>query len=147
MRCPWKSIVSIMAFFMAGLEPTQKDSPIKKIPAEEILFDIDGYYTCKGNEASGKTYTGVATIAKVNEIYVVSWNMGLSSFSGVGIRQGENLAVSWSITAEGGKQIKGVNFYKIKQGPRLIGVWATLPGNGLMRRESLTFLKPFEKEE
>jgi hypothetical protein len=108
---------------------------------------IDGYYTCKGKEAAGKAYTGICVIAKKSDAYLVSWMIGTgSSFTGIGIRQGNNLAVSWSISGDRGV-VRGVNLYQIQSGGRLTGRWATLPGPGVMQSETLTFLKKLDEED
>src|SRR3989344_132381 len=43
----------------------------------------------------------------------------------------------------GEKLLRGVNLYKIRPGPVLDGVWTTLPGDGLMKKEKLIFEKRF----
>jgi hypothetical protein len=125
---------------------TPKTPKVKTDPVEEAP-SLDGYYTCKGKEAGGKSYTGICVIAKKNDVYLVSWMIGAgSSFTGIGIRQGNNLAVSWSITGDRGV-VRGVNLYQIQSGGRLSGRWATLPGPGVMQTETLTFLKGLDQEE
>src|SRR6266567_7933804 len=115
------------------------------VPQE--VGDISGYYSCKGVEAGGKSYTGVAVIAKKNDVYLVQWMVGGgSTFSGVGIRQGDTLSASWALPAERGI-IRGVNVYRIDTGPRLVGRWASVPGPGVVQTETLTFLKKLELEE
>ncbi len=116
-----------------------------KVGLEEIA-DISGYYTCKGSEGSGKPYSGIAVIAKKGEIYIVTWVIGgASTFTGIGLRQGNNLAVSWALASEKGL-VRGVNSYRIESGPRLTGRWATLPGDGVLRNETLTFLKNLDED-
>ncbi len=115
--------------------------------AQEVS-DISGYYTCKGVEHGGKAYSGVAVITKKGEVYVIQWVVGsASTFTGIGIRQGNSFSASWAITNDKGMVIRGVNTYRIEPGPRLIGRWATLPGNGVLQNETLTFLKAVEEEE
>jgi hypothetical protein len=110
-------------------------------PGDREMIDIAGYYTCRGKEASGKQYTGIAVITKANEIYIVQWTIGVgSTFMGVGIRQGNTLAVSWAQGTEKGI-LRGINLYRIEKGPMLTGRWATLPGDGTLKTETLTFLK------
>lgn len=108
--------------------------------------EIDGFYSCKGKEAGGKSYSGVCVIAKKGDIYLVSWMIGAgSTFSGVGIRQGNSLSVSWAMAGDRGL-VRGVNVYTI-QSNRLVGRWATLPGPGLVQTETLTFLKGAEDDD
>ena len=134
---------------LAAPSPTDTDkkgesapkAPKVKTEAIEDAPSIDGYYTCKGKEAGGKAYSGICVIAKKNDVYLVSWMIGAgSSFTGIGIRQGNNLAVSWTITGDRGV-VRGVNLYQIQSGGRLVGRWATLPGPGAMQQETLTYLK------
>lgn len=74
------------------------------------LSDISGFYTCKGKEISGKSYSGVTIITRKNDIYLVQWMLsGGSTFTGVGIRQGNTLATSWAMLAEKGTIVRGVN--------------------------------------
>jgi hypothetical protein len=95
----------------------------------------------------GKTYSGIAVIAKKGEVYLVTWMIGSgSAFSGLGIRQGNTLAVSWALAGERG-MVRGVNLYRIESGPRLVGRWATLPGPGVLHSETLTFLKAIDDND
>src|SRR5262245_957278 len=100
----------------------------KKIPARQVegeAGDLSGYYTCKGQDAGGKAYTGIVVMTKKNDVYVVQWVVGGgSNFSGIGIRQGSTLAASWSMPAQNGALVRGVNMYRIESttnGPRLTG--------------------------
>jgi hypothetical protein len=112
--------------------------------------DISGYYTCKGLEVGGKTYNGVAVISRKSDVYVIQWMIGSgSTFTGLGIRQGNTFAASWAIPNERGL-VKGINVYRIETvsgNPRLTGRWATIPGPGALQSETLTFLKQMDEEE
>lgn len=112
--------------------------------------DITGYYTCKGVEVGGKSYSGVTAIIRKGDVYVVQWMVGSgSTFTGIGIRQGNILATSWAIPSERGI-VKGVNMYRIETasgGPRLTGRWTSMPGPGALQSETLTFLKHMDPEE
>ena len=117
---------------------------------ETEVGDISGYYTCKGMEVGGKAYSGVAVISSKGDVYVVQWMVGSgSTFTGIGIRQGNTFAASWAIPGERGV-VKGVNMYRIETasgGPRLTGRWASIPGPGVLQSETLTFLKQMEEED
>ena len=144
-------LFGLIASFSSTLDrDKQKIEQLEKNPKIVIksdIGDIAGYYICKGKEASGKPYSGMAVISKRNEVYTVTWIVGgNSTFTGIGVRQGDVLAISWAMALEKGI-IKGVNLYKIESGPRLVGLWATLPGNGIVQRETLVFLKKLESEE
>lgn len=128
--------------------PMPKSPPAKEpVVLVKEVGDLDGYYTCKGQETGGKAYSGICTLNKKNEVYIVHWMVGGgAAFSGIGIRQGNNLAVSWTMPGEKGGLIRGVNLYRIESGPRLVGRWASVPGPGLLQSETLTFLKPMEED-
>ena len=119
--------------------PLAKADVAKSVQQE--VGDISGYYSCKGMEAGGKSYSGVAVVVKKNDVYIVQWMVGGgSSFSGIAIRQGDTLAASWAMPNDRGI-IRGVNVYRIESGPRLVGRWSAFPGDGTIRSETLTFLK------
>lgn len=129
--------------------PADKGAPTKtdKTALEAEIGDLSGYYICKGKEVGGKTYSGVASIVKKNDIYIIQWMVtGGSTFTGVAIRQGNTFSASWMLPSERGT-IRGINVYKVESGPRLVGRWATLPGPGFLQTETLTFLKVMEEDE
>jgi hypothetical protein len=149
-------MLSRMVFLVAtlgvfGAPDTEKETPIKKgdkLAAQPEIGDLSGYYTCKGQEAGGKHYGGVAMLLKKNDLYVVQWMVsGGSTFTGIGIRQGDTLAVSWALPSDRGALVRGVNMYKVEAGPRLVGRWASLPGPGVLQNETLSFLKKLDVEE
>jgi hypothetical protein len=133
-------VASVAALAPTRIETTKMEPKVPSAGDREVV-DISGYYTCRGKETNGKQYTGIAVITKAKEVYAVQWTIGIgSTFLGVGIRQGNILAVSW---AQPGEQtvVRGINMYKIDKGPTLTGRWATLPGDGTLKSETLTFLK------
>jgi hypothetical protein len=125
-----------------------KPAPLRQIVPE--MTDLSGYYTCKGQEAGGKNYSGIVVLTKKNDVYLISWVIGGgSTFSGIAIRQGSTLAGSWSIPSDRGI-IRGVNLYRVEagsSGPRLSGHWASVPGAGVQQPETLTFLKKLENDD
>ena len=136
----------LLAVAFCALAANRNDVPIKPVKLEKrrplaATNDLTGYYVCRGREANGKSYSGIAVISKKNDIYMVQWVIGSgSTFVGVALRQGDTLATSWAIPNEKGV-IRGVNMYKIYPGPRLVGEWTTLPGPGVTQTEELEFLK------
>ncbi len=123
----------------------------KNVPQLETeVGDISGYYTCKGTEVGGKTYNGVAVITRKGDIYIVQWVIGSgSTFTGIGIRQGNTFSASWALSNERGL-VRGINVYRVKLAggnPRLTGRWASMPGNGVLQSETLTFLKALDDGE
>jgi hypothetical protein len=146
MLCRLFLVVTTLGAFTPNSSET-KLVKAEKVTLEQEVADISGYYTCRGQETGGKTYSGVAVISKKGEVYVVQWMVGGgSTFAGIGIRQGNTFSASWAIAGERGL-VRGVNMYKIEPGPRLVGRWATLPGGGYLQTETLTFLKNAEEEE
>lgn len=133
----------------------QLNSDGKKTPAtrqiEGDAVDLSGYYTCKGQEAGGKSYAGIVVMTKKNDVYVMQWVVGGgANFNGIAIRQGSTLAASWSIPNKDGMIVRGVNMYRVDSttnGPRLIGRWASIPGPGVQQNETLTFLKKLEDND
>jgi hypothetical protein len=124
---------------------TVPKADIRAVKAD--VGDLSGYYTCKGVEAGGKAYSGVAVLVKKNDVYLIQWVVGGgSTFSGLAIRQGDSLSASWAIPNERGI-IRGVNVYKIDSNQRLVGRWTSLPGPGVLQSETLTFLKKLEVED
>jgi hypothetical protein len=142
-------VLSALELFGASVNPQlSKDGP-KSRPGETEA-DLSGYYVCKGQEAGGKNYSGIVVLTKKNEVYLIQWVVGGgSSFSGIAIRQGDNLAGAWSITSDRGV-IRGVNLYRVEStssGPRLVGRWSSVPGPGVQQNETLTFLKKLDTED
>jgi hypothetical protein len=140
----------LIVLLLGGVASNRPEGPIAKAGKRDAaaeVGDLNGYYVCRGEEASGKKYSGVAVITKKNDVYLIQWTVGSgSSFTGIGVRQGDTFAASWAMTTEKGV-VRGVNLYRIESGPRLTGRWATLPGNGVTQTETLTFLKNLEPEE
>jgi hypothetical protein len=142
-----------MFFVVAALGAFTSNTPettvakVEKVGLSEEVADISGYYTCRGLETGGKTYSGVAVISKKNDVYLIQWMVGSgSTFTGIGIRQGNTFSASWALPGERAL-VRGVNTYRIETGPRLVGRWATLPGGGTLQNETLTFLKNLEEED
>ncbi len=141
-----------MLLVVATLGPLSANRPdttqksIDKRGTEPEVGDLSGYYICKGAETGGKNYSGVTVITKKNDVYLIQWVVGGSTFFGIGIRQGNTLAASWAMPGDKGV-VRGVNLYKIEPGPRLSGRWASFPGPGYMQNETLSFLKPFEADD
>lgn len=123
------------------------DKAIADAPIDADLPEIVGYYSCSGKDAKGKEYSGVVCIERQADTYLVRWNLGLGGYMGVGIRQGNDLAVGWVI---GNMDARGVTLFRItpgKAGPTLAGKWLSLPGDGGMYGETLRWLKGADKAE
>ncbi len=143
-------VLSALEIFSATDNP-QKDKLAPNLrQVEPEMTDLSGYYTCKGQEAAGKSYTGIVVLTKKNDVYLISWVVGGgSNFSGIAIRQGNTLSASWAIATERGL-VRGVNMYRVEStatGPRLVGRWASVPGPGVQQNETLTFLKNLDTDD
>jgi hypothetical protein len=145
----WAVLVALNVQAEPGkLEQKKGASGLRQIEPE--IADLSGYYICRGEESGGKKYSGICVLVKKGDVYVVSWVMATGqSFTGIGLRQGNQLAASWAIVTEKGT-VRGVNLYRIESvvgGQRLIGRWTSLPGPGLQQQETLTFLKAMDLPE
>ena len=145
-------VLSALELFGTNAAPQtakEKAAPNAR-PTDPDMADLSGYYSCKGQEAGGKNYTGVVFLTKKNDVYLIQWTVGGgSNFAGIAIRQGTTLAASWSIPSDRGI-VRGVNLYRIEagaNGPRLVGRWASVPGPGVQQSETLTFLKKIEDDD
>jgi hypothetical protein len=144
-------VLSTLELFGSTANPQNPKGAFPNLrQSEPDVADISGFYTCKGQEAGGKNYSGIVVLTKKNDVYLIQWVVGGgSTFSGIAIRQGGNLAASWSIPGERGI-VRGVNLYRIESasgGPRLVGRWASVPGPGIQQNEELRFLKKLDAEE
>ena len=144
-------VLSTLELFGVSANPElAKEGAPKTRPAEKDQADLSGYYTCKGQEAGGKNYSGIVVLTKKNEVYLIQWVVGGgSNFSGIAIRQENNLAASWAISTERGL-VRGANLYRVEStsnGPRLVGRWSSVPGPGVQQNETLTFLKKLDTED
>lgn len=128
----WKSKV-VIAIMIAVIWTVV--SVAVPVASEENLQDITGLYQCVG-----ENYEGTVAISKVDEIYHLRWTFGDQTHVGVAIREGNLLASSWSTGRN-----PGIVVYKIEPGPKLSGKYSDYPGDGRLRREWLTFMKPLEK--
>lgn len=144
------AVLSALELFGSAANPQLSKTPPNLRQVEPDMADISGYYTCKGQEAGGKNYSGMVVLTKKNDVYLIQWVVGGgSTFNGIAIRQGTNLAASWSIPGERGI-VRGVNLYRIEStssGPRLLGRWASIPGPGVQQNETLHFLKKLDDPE
>ncbi|HIK07194.1 MAG TPA: hypothetical protein IGS40_21300 [Trichormus sp. M33_DOE_039] len=97
-----------------------------------IDVDITGQYKCKGKNVDGSTYDGTANITKKGSVYYVKWSVGKQNFNGIGILQGNVLAVSYY------GNFSGVAAYRIESSSRLVGRWTTRRQGTTLNTETLT---------
>jgi hypothetical protein len=115
--------------------------PPSKIQAAPAQSDLSGIYHVRGHDGK-EAYEGACVLKAEGEVYSVTWTTG-GGLLGIGVRSGDTLSVGWTIPAEKGL-LRGVTQYRVS-GRTLTGAWATLPGSGVVRRETLTFLRGLEE--
>ena len=82
----------------------------------------------------GKKQAADVEIKRLGDAYLVKWSKGiLDAYIGVGVRKGDVLSVCWASQGQ-----LGVSVFHIDKGPRLVGEWTMLGGNGMLQREILT---------
>ena len=83
---------------------------------------------CEGDTMTGGKYTGTVTIVKKDEVYRVTWTLGdgKDTYSGVGVLQGDVLAVSYY-----GSKL-GVVAYKVEDDSKLVGKRAMVKGDTVL---------------
>ncbi len=105
--------------------------------AAGTMPDISGNYTCQGTNpgtTSGPGYRGITTISKVGNTFLMGWTISGTSYTGVGLRNGNILSVAWYSAGQ-----TGVVAYQISpDGRTLKGTWAGVGGTGLIGYETLT---------
>ena len=103
------------------------------MPAETEPAALAGVYECQGTGADGRPYRGAVVIEPDGKRFVLQWYMAAElSAVGVGIREGDMLAVSFF-----GPESGGVVLYRIN-GQRLVGHWSAPLANGQVFEETLT---------
>jgi hypothetical protein len=100
--------------------------------AAQNPVDIAGRYSVVGVNPDGGMYQGRAEISKRGATYRIRWVIGVSeTYEGVGILEGDVLAVSFSSGTS-----SGVVVYRVDKG-KLLGRWALL-GSDAVHSETLT---------
>jgi hypothetical protein len=95
---------------------------------------VEGSYTVRGdaNTAEGGTYSGSMSVVRYGETYYVGWTVGGKTFHGIGLLQGDWLAVAWSTANAKGY---GVVDYKL-DGATAQGRW-TMIGQSQLSFENI----------
>lgn len=97
--------------------------------------DISGSYSATGRSSTGVKYQADVFIFKKGDAYTVRWVMLKGGeYSGVGLRQGDYLAVAYE-AAEGNP---GLVLYHISSKKILIGKWTAQEAEGHVGYEMLT---------
>jgi hypothetical protein len=95
--------------------------------------DLPGIYECQGTGADGRPYRGAVIIEPEGDRFVVRWIIASELTAvGVGIREGNMLAVSFF-----GPDSGGIVLYRI-DGKQLLGHWSAPLAEGRVFEETLT---------
>lgn len=144
---PFQVVAVLIIGSAPFLAPSSDRKPEPK-PAPVIakdVGDLSGIYYARGQQADGKTYTGVVILERKGDVYAAQWNTGGTTSLGVGVRQGESVSFGWALPGEKGV-MRGVTVYKI-QGKKLNGRWTSMPGPGVVMNETLEWLRALEDDE
>lgn len=107
-----------------------KEEVMTFVLALALQAALVGNYTCEGVNRDGK-YAVSLQVTQEGDNYFLFWRDSTESYKGLGVRQGDNLAVVF-VTEAGGI---GVIHYEVKGGV-LNGVWAA--GDGVKYTEVCT---------
>jgi hypothetical protein len=103
------------------------------VPAAAEPAALPGIYECHGVGADGREYRGAVVIEPDGNRFLLQWYISPELTAvGLGIREGDVLAVSFFSTDAG-----GVVLYRI-DGQRLVGHWSAPLTNGQVFEETLT---------
>ncbi len=127
--------------FAPGDTPKADVRPVGNDPS------IEGLYLVEGGET--EKYRGLAVVQRAGEVYVITQLVGGSVVQSVGVRVGSHMSLGWQQKASNGQTVIGTTHYSIggdAKSPILSGSWASVPGNGQVYRERLTFLREMPTE-
>ncbi len=122
---------------MASLpQPMPQPKTLVQPPAPDTTKSapprIEGKYAVEGANPNGSRYHGVATIARKENRYTMTWTIGNQPFSGSGSLRGDTLTITW----KGPTGEVGIVTYAVTPAGVLKGVWANGKGS-----ETLTPLR------
>jgi hypothetical protein len=120
-----------------------KSNSNKSTPTVSKDGDVAGSYSITGKNPTGQAYQGDLTIRKQDEVYQFSWKVAGSAYDGVGVRDGDLIAVGYG-AGESGKGC-GAAIYKI--GDKMLE--GTLGGWGVNQvgTQTAVLLKESDKGE
>lgn len=145
MRIPYTIAALFLACFAIGIAapPATNPQPLARQADDAPKTpDLVGYYTVQGQiVGSDNPYAGIVSITKDGKAYRVRWLLEDGSMAvGVGILDGSSLCVGSSVGA--GRAVSAK--YEVTQAAgkvTLAGRWASVPGNGQVHTETLTWLR------
>ena len=121
------------------------------VPAVPMAFGaepaLEGTYTAAGLNSDGSEYHAVVRIVRRGESFLIAWLVPkivdeaivlVPRSGGVAVKSGGTIAVSYY-----GQDLTGVVLYQIEDGgERLVGRWVAAEGDGAVRSETLTRVRP-----
>jgi hypothetical protein len=123
--------VLLGVFLAMGVGPLVGEAAA--MPAAAEPAGLPGIYECEGAGADGRPYRGAVSIESDGDRFLVRWMIGAQLTAvGVGIREGDMLAVGFFSPDSG-----GIVLYRI-DGDRLIGHWSAPLADGQVFNETLT---------
>jgi hypothetical protein len=132
----------MQAFFLFAALMAPGDAPKVDVRPAAGSIEIEGLYQVEGESGTEK-YRGLVIVQKANEAYIVTQIVSGSVVQAIGVRVGSNLSIGWVMKHPQGQAV-GTTLFVIggKSGsPELTGAWSAVPGNGVVHRERLTFLR------
>jgi hypothetical protein len=107
---------SLEGYWSGGREVgTERADPIDPAPSGTLATT----YALTGTNPDDAPYDGTLTLEQHGAVYHLSWQIGDTVFSGVGLFQDDTLAVGW-----GQRQTCGVIAYQVRPDGSLTGLWA-----------------------
>lgn len=104
------------------VEPTPP--PIEVLPAATGIPPVAGTYRISGVGLDRRGYEGTLTISREGAVYHLTWQVGTTTYIGVGILQSDILSVGWD--ADGNC---GVVSYHVLPDGTLEGLWSVCSQN------------------
>lgn len=98
---------------------------------------LEGVYKIEGKNAQGKPYTGMGQLGKRGEGYFVVWHLQGGRYQGLGVRQGNSLAMA---QATDGFEVGCYRIILTKGIPTLQGQWTSWPGGRDVCAETWTWV-------
>ena len=103
--------------------------------AKKKLGDIAGTYKCRGTNPNGSVYTGLVTIKRAGEAYIITWNLSGQKHRGVGLYESGVFSSTWTYNNDARQS--GMTTYKCLPDGQLKGRWISARG-GAVNTETLT---------
>lgn len=118
-------IIALLLSWPGDVTKPGQEPPLKptKGTAIEGLYRISG--TVDGDD---KPYSGVVVILKIDgsQSWYFLYTVGISQFSGVGIKDGSKVSVAWHMEGKSGQKINGVTVYEVGE-EGMAGRYTTIP--------------------